>query len=139
MAKTKKADPTEAAWSMIVHARLRKFQKTHARAVAKVKQLNEQHDSAMKAITDATTDKDRERLKAECWDIEQAIKDERAKIKWASSKVMETIDGADQGMLFEDDNPTPSRDGDAHLFEDADKQGGDEGSENFVPETAGAK
>lgn len=108
----------QGGWTETCIARLRKFHNVRTKALAKLKQLNEELDANQEKIAEASSDAAKERIKAQCWDIERGIENQRASIKWAASSVFETIGGADQGMLFEDDNPTMSRDGDAHLFDE---------------------
>lgn len=106
--------PADGSWPKSVCDYLRKLCNGHTRNVNQIAKKEKERKALAEQI-DQLDDRERngrkgEALKAECYDVEQALKAHRAQVRWYADKMADGIRGADQGELFEDARTVPTQD-----------------------------
>lgn len=132
MAKKPEGEPFNA----IVSNRLRKVSKIRQKYVIKRKEAFETRNDLIARIEETSAESAKDKLKAQCWDVEQEIKRTAANIKSCDNDIHKTIEAADDPKLFQDLDPNPTE---RDLFtaqEEAEEKDAEEKPEN---EMAGAK
>lgn len=112
-AKVSPEMPTDGTWAKSVCDYLRRLRVGYERNTNRSVSLVHDRKRIEKEIQDAReADQPRklEGLKAEHFDCEEELKNARAQVRWFGDKIVEAIENADQGELFEGARTKPTED-----------------------------